>query len=80
MRIAPWPKRQLEAARRQKFPPTSENQTQNEAPGRVRIERRPKDEAIPQSFDPRGLHSPKEWSHGHRKFGDCLILLNFMHA
>ena len=85
MRIAPCLKRQLEAARRQKFPPTSETQTQNEAPGRVRSERGPKDEPIPPSFDPRGLHSPKQWPPGHRKlgetstFGICLWR-NFMHA
>ena len=70
MRIAAsCEERQLQAGRRQKFPTTPENQTKNEAPGRVRSERRPKDEPIPASFDPRGLHIPEQWPPGHRKLG-----------
>ena len=85
MRVAPSPERQLEVARMQKFTPASENQTQIEAPGRMRTERRPKDEPIPPSSDTRNLHSPKQWPPGHRKlgetstFGICLWR-KFMHA
>ena len=35
MIMVPCPERQLEAAWRQKFPATSENQTQNQAPGKA---------------------------------------------